>query len=61
MNTLWTQANQISEEQPERAEEVQAKVQSLEAMHAELLAQARAWIEQAERSQGQQMFEQAAR
>uniref|UniRef100_A0A915MDZ1 Calponin-homology (CH) domain-containing protein n=1 Tax=Meloidogyne javanica TaxID=6303 RepID=A0A915MDZ1_MELJA len=60
MNTLWTQANQISEEQPERAEEVQAKVQSLEVMHAELLAQARAWIEQAERSQGQQMFEQAA-
>uniref|UniRef100_A0A915LTC5 SH3 domain-containing protein n=1 Tax=Meloidogyne javanica TaxID=6303 RepID=A0A915LTC5_MELJA len=52
--------SRVGEEQPERAEEVQAKVQSLEAMHAELLAQARAWIEQAERSQGQQMFEQAA-
>ena len=61
MKTLWTQAEQIAKEQPERGGEVRAQVQQLEDAHAELLAQARAWIEEAERSQGQQMFEQAAK
>ena len=58
MKTLWVQAEQIAEEQPERGQQCRARVQELEAMHAELLAQARTWIEEAERSQGQQMFEQ---
>lgn len=58
MKALWVQAEQIAEEQPERGQQCRARVQELEAMHGELLAQARTWIEEAERSQGQQMFEQ---
>jgi hypothetical protein len=61
MKALWVQAEQIAQEQPERGQQCRARVQELEAMHAELLAQARTWIEEAERSQGQQMFEQVSR
>ncbi|KAI3422187.1 hypothetical protein GPALN_012720 [Globodera pallida] len=58
---LRRKADEIALEQIEHATEVSARVDELEDMHGRLLSQARRCIEEAEHSQGRELFERTVR
>ncbi|MFH4975130.1 hypothetical protein AB6A40_001839 [Gnathostoma spinigerum] len=54
-------ANEVRMEHPEEAKRIDATIKELEALHADLQRNAAAKIEEAEQSQGTQMFDNAAK
>jgi hypothetical protein len=61
MNYLRKLGAEIKRQHPEHAQETDRILNELGAMHDELERQARSRIDEAEQSQGQQLFENAAR